>query len=362
MIASDVVNQLALLLPVLSDKFTTNLSVTSLTRSGTTVTAITAAVHGLTVGAQANIVGAQTPISIGTLTRAGVVGTLITDADHDMTEGVFTEVEIVDATEAEFNDTFTLLRVLNRRTVTFTMADSGATTATGSPLLLNGSSPLQAYNGLQNVTAVPTTTTLQYEISDSTLYTPASGTIEARTLPRVSAAVSIGRVVDAYTKQPQDDLWAFVVLGDVFASKSRSIDSDATDNLQRGNEYRQQIIQPFTIVIFIPASQEIAGRNARDIAEGLFRPVCRSILFSKFDSGLFVGDQNPVQFVDHGFAAYNGAFYVHTFNFQTVADITFDDTVGYDLDVAFRDISLTQNLDVGTGVMTADIDLDDEAL
>ena len=110
MIASDVVNQLALLLPVLSDKFTTNLSVTSLTRSGTTVTAITAAVHGLTVGAQANIVGAQTPISIGTLTRAGVVGTLITDADHDMTEGVFTEVEIVDATEAEFNDTFTLLR------------------------------------------------------------------------------------------------------------------------------------------------------------------------------------------------------------------------------------------------------------
>ena len=42
--------------------------------------------------------------------------------------------------------------------------------------------------------------------------------------------------------------------------------------------------------------------------------------------------------------------------------MTFGDTIGYDTDVAFRDIDLTIGVDVGTGVLTADIDLDDVIL
>ena len=360
--SADIVAQMALALPALTEKFTTNFSITSLTRSGTTVTATTSAAHGLAVGKQVNVIGAQTPLSIGTLTRVGTVGTLVTDNRHDMTENFSTEVEIVDAVEAEFNDTFVLLTVPNRKTITFTMADTGATTATGSPLLLNGSSALQQYNGLKNVTAVPTATQFQYEITDSTLFTPASGTIIARTLPRISAAVSEERLLSAYTKQPQGDLWAFVVLEDVFASKNRNIESDATDNIQRGDQYRQQIIQPFTVYVFIPTKGEIAARDARDVAEDIFRPICRSLLFKPFSGGLYAGKQGPVQFVNHGFIHYDSAFYVHGYNFQQVVDITFEDTVGYDLDVAFRDISVTMGVSTGSEVMTAEIDLDEDPL
>lgn len=364
--AIDIINRLAVFLPKHTDKLTTNVAVSSLTRSGTTVTVNTSAAHGLSIGQQANIIGAQTPLTIATLTRAGIVGTLVTDNDHDLTENDYlrADVEISGATEAEFNGTFTILTVPNRKTVTFTMADSGATTATGTPLLLNGSSVLQSYNGLKNVATVPTTTSFTYEITDLGQYSPASGTISVRTQPRISGGISVERIIDAYTQQTQDQWWIFVVLDDVIASKSRHIDTDATDNLQKGTEFRQQIIQPFSLLAVGPAKSEIAGRSIRDDAEDLFRPILQSILFSKIDSGLFVQDQNPIQFVDHGFAAYNGAFYAHLFNFQATADITFDDTVGYDDDVAFRDIVSNLTIDLGTreDALTANIDLDDVLL
>jgi len=357
--ANDVVQQLALLLPGLTDKFTDNFSVTSLTRIGTTVTAVTSVAHGLAIDEQANIIGAQTPLIITSLSRSGAIGTLVTLARHDLTEGFNTTVVISGATESEFNGTFVILKVSNRRTVTFTMVDSGPTTATGSPLLLNGASQLQTYNGLKKITSAPTTTSFTYEITSSTLFTPASGTISARTQPRVSSAVSIDAATRGYTKQTPNKLWAFVVLGDVVASKSRAIDSDATDNLQNGNEFRQQTINPVGIYVFFPVSAQIAASTARDNAQDLFRPLCQSLLFSKFNSGLAVGKQNNIIFTDHSFFNYNDAVYVHVYNFETIADLIFEDTIGFDVNVAFRDIDLTMGIDVGTEVMTATIDLDD---
>jgi hypothetical protein len=363
--AETIINQLAIRLPKFTDKFTTDISITGLARVGTTVTATTAAIHNLAINKQVNIVGAKTPLAISSLTRVGTVGTLVTTNNHDLTENyIITTVDINGATEAEFNGTFNILNIPNRKTITFTMADAGPTTATGSPLLLNGSSYLQQYNGLHQVTSVPTTTTFTYEVADSTLFTPPQGTIIARTNPRISGAISVERVIDAYTKQVADDWWLFAILDDVIASKNRNIDTDAVDNQQRGNEFRQQIVQPFTLMAVTPANNEIAARAARDTAEELFRPICQSILFSKMDSELYVGAQNPIQFVDHGFLAYNTAFYAHGFNFQATADITFDDTIGFDDDVAFRDIELQQFLDFGTkeDPLTADIDLDDTVL
>lgn len=360
--ASDIILQLSARLPALVDDFTTSFSVSSLTRSGTTVTATTTTAHGLVTGKSVNIVGAKTPITISSITRVGIVATLVTAADHDMTEGAFITVEISGATESEFNGTFTLLRVLNRRTVTFQVADSGPTSATGSPLLLNGSSPLQSYNGLKKVTSAPTTTTFTYEITDSTLFTPAAGIITAKIKPRISGAVDDDRALASYTKQKTDDAWLYVVLNDGVANKNRTLDIDGTDNIQRTNHFKQFISQTVTLLVFLPTSGQISGRKARDRAEELLRPICQSVLFAKFDSLLAAGKYNALMFNNHGFAGYDTAFYIHQYTFELTLLMGIDDTVGADEDVAFRDIFITQNHDVGTGVITSDIDLDDEPL
>ena len=350
--AEDIIAQLATKLPNYSSNFTDDITVNSLTLSGSTVTAVCATPHNLVVNQQINMVGAQSPIVINSLVRSGTVGTLVTDTIHDFIKhtSISQTVELSGSTEAEFNGSFELLSVPDRNTVTFKMPDSGATVATGSPLLLNGSSPLQSFNGLQKVTAVPAADQFQYEITTTPPTNTAAGTIIAKTNPRISGSVTEERVIDAYTKQDIGDWWAFVVLGDVVASKSRHIESDATANIQRNNEYRQQIIQPFNVLVLAPATNQIAARQVRDECETLFRPLCQSLLFSKLDSGLSVGAQNPITFVSHGVFAYDTSFYAHLYSFEAVADITFEDTVGYSEDVAFRDIDFTMFPDVGNQV------------
>lgn len=359
--AADIVNQLAVRLPALVDDFTDQLAVNSLTRSGTTVTVTTAAAHNLAVNQQVNITGAQTPINISSLTRVGIVGTLITDADHDITENAGFDVQISGATEAEFNGTFTLLSVPNRRTITFQMVDSGATTATGSPLLLNGSNVFQSYNGLRRVTATPTTTTFEYEVTDTTLFTPASGTIVVKTSPRITASVSFERIAAFYTKQSIDDAYLIVVLGDAIANKNRNIDTDATDNIQRGHYFNQKLIQGVSLFLLIPTSAQIAARAARDRAEELLSPICQSILSAKFPS-LVENTNNPLMLSSHGFQDYNGAVYVHQYTFETTLQLGPSDIFEPDDDVAFRDIDLTMGLDVGTETFNTLIDLDDVPL
>lgn len=360
--AKDIINRLAAKLPALVDDFSDSFSISSLTRSGTTVTATTTAAHGLAVNRGVNIVGAKTPIEVISVTRVGILGTVNTKTDHDMTEGAFTTVELSGANEAEFNGTFTINRVLNRREITFIIADSGPTSSTGAPLLLNGSSVLQSYNGLKKVTATPSATTFQYEVSDPELFTPAAGTISVKVNARISGAATEDRAVDAYTEQNPGDAWIFVVMNDAVASKNRSLEIDGTDNIQRTQHFKQFISQTVSLYVAIPTSDTIGGRQARDRAQELFQPICQSILFAKFDSLLTSGEYNALMFNEHGFQAYNTAFYIHRYTFEIQLLMGIGDTVGADEDVAFRDIEMTQGHNVGTGEIMSNIDLDDEPI
>ncbi len=356
--ASDVVTQLRVLLPQLTGVLTDEVSVRSLSRSGTTITATCEDDHGLELGQAVNVSGAVVPIPIDPLTRSGTVGTLVTTSDHDLTNGIAPTVEISGANEAEFNGTFVRTNVDNRRTIKFVMADSGATLATGSPVLLGAESALRDYNSLYEVTEIPSAAKFSFT---SGLADPV-GTIVARTNPRIASVVDVEQAVKGYTSKQPGELWLFVALGDVFASKSRANQSDAVSFQGRGAEYRQQVIQPFTVFLFVPVSDSVAGAVGRDEAEDLFRPLCQSLLFSRFGSGLGAEALGTVQFVSHGFYHYNSAVYVHAFAFQQVVDLTDVDTVGPDIDVAFRDIDLTLAFEHGTEEIASSIDLDDEPL
>ena len=361
--AADIVLQLAAKVPQFTDLFTTNSTIVSMVRTTTTMLVTTSAAHGFTVGQGVSITGSQVPITIDSLTRIGTLGILQTDFDHDVTLGAPGAVEISGATEPEFNGAFTVVSVPNRREIKFTMVDTGPTVATGSPILENGASALQQFNGLFSVDAVPTSTSFEYTVPNSSLLDPiVSASTFAKSSARVSAALSLERISDAYTKQEVSDLWMFVVLNDTSASKNRTILSDATDNIQRSQYYRQQLLQTVSVYVVIPTSGEIAARQARDLAEDIFRPICQSILFERFDTQLFVGKHNPLHFLSHGFALYNTSYYIHQYVFEQVADLQFEDTIGFSEDVAFRDIFFDMGVDLGTARLTAEIDLDEEPI
>jgi len=365
--AFDIVNQLCVLLPQLTDKFTDNILISSITRNGTLMTVQCLSEHDLEENQAVCISNSTAPITINTLTRSGITGTLVTATNHDLTNGIAPTIEITGATEAEFNGTFTLINVDNRKTIRFQMVDSGPTTATGTPLLLNAESAFNDYNSTYKVESVPTPTSFTFVHPVVGLANPIAkpnSTMVARTEPRISAGIDIDRIIEGYTEQDQNDYWLFVTLGDVVASQSRLIESDAIDNQQKNVNYRQQIVEPFSVYVFIPVENEIAARESRDEISDLFRPILRSLLFSKISTGLYADKLNSVQFSGHSTYNYNTAVYVHQFGFQQVAEIYEEDTTGHDLDVAFRDIDFTQYLDFGNQVdfLRGTPDLDDTPL
>lgn len=367
MIVSDIVTQLVLLLPPLTPEFTKDVNITGITSSGTTATATTAEAHEFVQGAPVAVSGADTPIAAasGGLTRLLTIGTLVTDTDHDLTKPSNRDLDITisGATQDEYNGTFAVIQIVNRRTIKFTMEDAGASPATGSPILHGAESAFRGYNGIFQVLNVPSPNSFTYTIQNA-IPTAIGSAIVARGKPRIAAAVDLKSADEAYTKQLTDDWWLFVSLDNVGASKSRNIQSDATDNQPRNSEYRQQIIQPFTLYLFIPTKDELAARAARDDAEQMFRNLCKSLLFSSFDSQLFVGNQGTVQFTRHGSIRYMGTYYIHGYSFEQTVDLTFDDTVGEDVSVALRDIIYTLGPDFGTEdeILGANVDLDDTPL
>ena len=365
--ASAVITQLINRLPQLTNLFTTDYAVTNITSSGTTASVTTTKNHGLSVGSFVNIIGATADVAITSITRSATVCSVETSADHDLTLSANDivrgkTVTISGATESEFNGTFVLTRVLNRRNFTFTKADAGATTATGTPLVVDGAGVF-GYSGLQSVVSVPTPTTFTYTLPKS-LYSPAGGTISVRTEYRISGAATVERALEAYTAQDLNSLWGFVVLDDVVASKNRHVRSDATDELGRSSYINQKLVQPFSFYVIAPSVDGITGRVQRDQMEDLLPILCKALIGKKFDSGLAGEQEFVTTFVSHGFQEYNSAYYVHGFNFETVAVLTFEDSIGYDDDVAFRDIDLSMLIDFGTqeDALTTSVDLDEVEL
>ena len=365
MIVSDIVTQLSLLLPPLTSAFTDEVRVTGITSNGTIATATTADKHKLVQGQPVAISGANTPISCS-MTRVLSIMTLVTSTDHDLTKSSeqTLNVTVSGATNFLYNGTFPVIEIPNRRTIKYNLGfDLGESPALGSTVLEKAESAFRGYNGIFPVTEVPSPNSFTYTIQNAVPDAMGSS-IVARGNPRISATVDVKSANESYTKQNKGDWWLFVSLEDVTGSKSRYIQSDATDNQPRNSEYRQQIIQPFTLYLFIPTKDEIAARAARDAAEVMFRSITKSLLFSSFNSQLFVGNQGTVQFRNHGSVSYQGTHYVHGYSFEQTVDLTFDDTVGEDVSVALRNIIYTLGPDFGTkeDILGADVDLDETPL
>jgi len=359
--AYNIIAQLQSVLPLYTDYFSDSYDIVSLTRSENTVTAQTSIPHNLSVGDWLVIKGALTSFTLNSLTRIGTTAHGITNNPHDLTENYQENVNIIDADQIEYNGEHKLLTVPNRKNFTFYVEGNPATPATGDIKLIENIAV--GYNGWHEITGVDTDTfTYQIETEPES---PALGTITAKTRARISGAVSIDRAIQSYTKKNTDKMWGFVVLGTAAANKDRQTYSDATFSPGKGEIYRQEIVQPFNIYVFVPTTSTISGRKERDQMDDVLVALCKSLLRVKFPSGFYEVPYSGVVFSSHAFYDYVQAYYVHEFIFETSAWIVYEDTVDPDYNVAFRDIYLNYesglNREAGT-IMLDHIDLDDEPL
>jgi uncharacterized membrane protein YqgA involved in biofilm formation len=352
----DIVSQLQTIIPRYTNMFSDEISISSLTCSGSTITATTSIVHGLVTGQQVNIVGAITPITITNLTEINGQGVATTASDHDLTLGYQSTVTIIGADQPQYNGTFDLIDVPNRYNFVYQLTTQPSIRPATGTIFLQ-STLKYGYNGLQTIT-VTSPTTFTYVIT-STPESPAQGTISLRANTRISGTINVDRFIESYTKQLQDQIWLVVALGAASASKDRFIFSDATYTHTTGQDFRQRIISPFSVYAFIPTINSISGMNERDLAEDLAVLIFKSIL--RFKTPTLFSDQTSfgITFSGHDFYQYNYAYYIHEYKFEQNYDLTYMDTIDTDDSRAFRDIdfNITSYFD-GLSITNMNINLD----
>ena len=372
--AQEIVDKLSASMPLFTDGFSNSVGITSITVAGSIATVTTASAHGLVENRNVAITGVDAPVEIdtGTFVRVGTTATFKTLQDHDLTlstrdiaSGGKT-VTLSGALESEFNGTFALVQVTNRRELLISVADSGPTTISGTPLVEDANGNL--FNGLVVATSVAGST-FEYELATAYPLDAVVANASVQISIRILSVLDIQQYLqDVYTRKGLDDDVLVVQLGDVTQSKKRNEESDADSSTVGEYSYTPVLIQPFAVYIVQNVTDELTAAEARDKVENEYVPALfHSVLRAEFGTG-FTYSQYRATFTGHGVFAYsdingkNKAIYAHEVTFEQLAQLTRVDTVGPDQNVAMRDVEYALVTDLGTGELDATIDLDEEPI
>lgn len=354
---ADIANQLRALLPIYTNDFTEQISVSSLARNTLTITATTGAVHGLTTNDNITIAGARESIAISSLTRVGNVVTATCAVNHKLPPPDKLKVPIFIVVEngspSDYNGTHKL-----KATPSYKIFQYEITTTPASPATTPGNLSLSdffLYNGTKTAT-VSSTTIFTYPILNSNLQTPAGGTIVLHKNARIDWAANFDIAFKDYAgnEARTKENWIYVVVNPREVFKNGTITTDP-DAMQIANsEFRYETIQSFSIFTFVPASGSRLGGIASDQAREYLKPLLKSIGNFLLTSNLSECQYNPVTFQGDENEAFNGATYVHRFDFASIGEIRNEDVIDpfsvvplEEADVAF-DIDLDLTIDFGT--------------
>jgi hypothetical protein len=334
---ADVVNRLKEVLPNYTDDFSDIVTITNLSRSATTITAVTGAAHGLVTGNYVTIRGAKEPIVITSITRDDETVTVTTATDHKLSdpslyspkEAANLTVTITGADPADYNGTFTLLTVPTTTTFTYKVTTAPTTPATTPGTLILDD--FDGYNGYKQVT-VTNSTTFTYSTTNSSLGTPAQGTTEMSKASRIAWAATANRADQFYSESGTgrtDQNWMFVVMGASVVYKDDTVASDLASAQDTNRFYFFETQNDFSIYIFLPAQDGTLGALAADQAKEIETPLLKSIVNFSFDSNLTEECYQGSTYVGNELEDYNTAYYVHRFDFLAKGYVQESDTADF---------------------------------
>jgi hypothetical protein len=361
--ARDIEDRLQETLPLVTDRFTNEVSISTVVPSGTVATATTTAVHKLTTGDSVIVVGVNAPVPITSITRVGTIATVVTTLNHDLTEEWYDTATLSGANEAEFNGDFTLVgtKVSNRKTFTLAVADSGPTTGTGAMQLDSPGAPF-GFNGKVIVTSTPSTTSFTYNLPQALTVTGTGDNARVVIGARIHAAITQERADDLYDTEDSGDLTAFVVLSDTNASRDRNTRTDAVASGGVASDIRQPLIRGFDVLVFQKITESTSGANERDDMEDIGNDLRRVLCGWEPPTQLAVKSGNIVKFLSDGLRGYTTGIYSHMFSFELTEYMENSDLMIEPFNVAFRDIAAAMTNDQGEQPLVLNINLDDVPL
>jgi hypothetical protein len=339
---SDLVRQLVLEFPRHTDLFTDRISASVVVSGG--VATATAVGHGLSVKDGFSIYDSEFLNVASGVSQDGLFFTFETSVKHDLTfgfeRGVDQFVELSGFPQAEWNDEFLLIDVPTGNSFTVKSTNVSPPTTGAGGLIEEGD-----LNGFFGVSSVPGPDTFVFSAPESSDQTSA---VDVLANARFTAVPDFETAERHYTEQGQDKFWGFVIPGPAAVSKDRNVQSDRNVSRTPGDDLRTNFSEPYSVVVFVPTSQDISATDAMDICRfDLLSPVTKVLNGFAFDDGTSESKRFLFMFAGHQLAQYNGQVYIHEYQFEQSFSLTDSDS-WVPPTKSFRDFGS----DVGVGSQT----------
>lgn len=345
--AINIVNRLKEIVGVYTDDFSDIVTISSLSRSGSTIIAVTSAAHGLVTNDYATIRGAKEPITLTSITRVNNVVTVVSSTDHKLSDpSLYGQdqlplyVTISGVTPSDYNGTFELLTVPNDATFTFKITTTPTTPATIAGYLLL--EDFDGYNGYKQITKIDATS-FSYSTTNTNLKTPAQGALQLSSATRIAYAATPDRILEFYSENSAGILknWMFVVTGDQTIYKNDTVASDLSTAQKKNQSYWYEVQQNFSVFVVVPSTGSVLGGAEADKARSYELPLLKSIANYQFPSSLNEEKYQPVVYVGNETDDYIKAYYVHRFDFLAKGFIQTIDTIAFNNGVPLQTIDGT---------------------
>ena len=319
-----IIEHLQEYLPQLTDVFSTKLSVTAEIIAGSPqVLKLTSAGYGLQAGQKIIISNSliNNPITAIQFYDTEHVIRFTTNQKHDLTEGydknLFDgKIRLLGFVNPDLNNDFELVSVPSQTMFEIQYNYAEHFELSGNEILTEKIE--NGFNGIQTITSV----------DENAIYINLTGyrQFEVGAIPQIESIINVKMdvVIDEQTARSlyQGGYHLFLIMEKGVSGKNRAINSDANQLNQGGSEQRQEIINEFSVNIFVPTINELTGANAIDwcwtiMLENILNCL-QGVNFSTFDD-----TNNLVSLLGHGSIIYNKAYYEHSYTFQFVYEITY---------------------------------------
>ena len=335
----EIVDRLKQTLPLYTDDFSIIGNINTLSRSGTTITA-NAPSHNLTTNDYIIIRGAKEPINLLSITRNGDIATVTSATDHKLSDPskyainqlpLF--IEISGATPSDYNGFFKLLSVPNSTTFTFKILTTPVDATASGTLLLND---FDGYNRFHKITVLDSDN-FTYTTNNSNLGTPAQGIIKFSSASRIDNAATPERAEQHFIDVSNNNRM-YIILGDKLSYKDGTIATDITASKYSEQDFYLDTQQEFSIFVFIPSINCVAGGNQSDLARSYEKSILKAIANYEFTSLLLEEKYNSTTYIGNTIELYDTAKYVHRFDFSARGRITAEDTAEFEAGVPLQSI------------------------
>jgi hypothetical protein len=329
----DIVNQFKKVLPLYTTDFSDEIAISTLSKSGDTVTITTQQSHGRNTNDIVVIEGAKEPITINSITRKDNIVTVACATKHKLPNpnkvqpSRIPSVEINGVNPSEYNGIYKLYATPDYFTFQYKIATTPAATASVNGFFLRNDAGDFAYNGMKVITKIDDLN-FTYQVSQD-LQSPAQGDIKLYTDLRIANTAGLELAESHYSANNKQILqnWLYVVVGDeeTFRSGTTTTDIDSTQDVNE--EFRYDSHTPFNLYIFLPAKDSslvgIQADQARSYRKAILKTIANYLLPSELTEECL----KPVNYQGNGVELLTEAYYVHRYSFGAKGEIVDADTV-----------------------------------